>query len=99
MCFAASYLLICEFRAYLDAVFSRSPGELFVDVWKRAHAEHADGEVLLVVLRQRQPLAGARLRLVLPDRAHEVGGALGRVLPLRDRARDHDLCQECGDFV
>jgi len=40
MCFAASYLLICEFRAYLDAVFSRSPGELFVDVWKRAHAEH-----------------------------------------------------------
>jgi hypothetical protein len=40
MCFAASYLLICEFCAYLDAVFSCSPGELFVDVWKRAHAKH-----------------------------------------------------------
>lgn len=25
MCFAASYLLMREFRAYLDAVFSRSP--------------------------------------------------------------------------
>lgn len=40
MCFAASYLLMREFRAYLDAVFSRRAGEPWADVWKRARAEH-----------------------------------------------------------
>lgn len=40
MCLAASYLLMREFRAYLDAVFSRAPGETWADVWKRAQSEH-----------------------------------------------------------
>jgi hypothetical protein len=40
MCFVASYLLMREFRAYLNAVFSRVSGESWVDVWRRAHVEH-----------------------------------------------------------
>lgn len=40
MFLAASYLLMREFRAYLDAIFTRAPGESWGDVWKRARAEH-----------------------------------------------------------
>ena len=40
MFLAASYLLMRGFRAYLDAIFTRAPGESWGDVWKRARAEH-----------------------------------------------------------
>lgn len=65
MCFAASYLLMREFRAYLDAVFSRSPGEPWADVWKRAHAEHdLNRKAQLEMFGSKWATVGGRLLVV-----------------------------------
>lgn len=65
MCLAASYLLMREFRAYLDAIFSRTPGEPWADVWKRAHTEHdLNRKAQLEMFGSKWATVGGRLLVV-----------------------------------
>lgn len=40
MCLTGSYLIMREFRAYIDTALNRRQGESWGDVWKRAEQEH-----------------------------------------------------------
>lgn len=65
MCLAASYLLMREFRAYLEAIFSRAPGESWADVWKRAATEHdLNRKAQLEMFGSRWATVGGRLIVV-----------------------------------
>lgn len=65
MCLAASYLLMREFRAYLEAAFSRAPGEPWADVWKRAKGEHElNRKAQLEMFGSRWATVGGRLLVV-----------------------------------
>jgi hypothetical protein len=39
-CLLASYMLVRHFRAYIDAIFARAPGQSWPDVFRKGNAEH-----------------------------------------------------------
>lgn len=65
MCLVASYLLMREFRAYLDAILGRAPGEPWASVWKRAQAEHdLNRKAQLEMFGSKWATVGGRLLVV-----------------------------------